>query len=376
MQQIPLQDAFELDFLPVGSGERSGDAIAMRYRINGVQRVMVYDGGTQTSGEQLVGLIRTHYGTNRVDHVVNSHPDADHASGLSVVLEEMDIGQLWMHRPWTYSASICDYFHDGRITDISLATRLQQKMAAAYALERIARRRNVPIYEPFQRAQIGPFYVLSPARDFYIHELVPRFEKSPETKEGLFASTGILGRAMQQVKEAAASWIPAQWNVEILAGGETSAENESSTIIVGEVAGVCFMLCGDAGVGALSQAAAYAESRGVSLPAVLDVIQLPHHGSRRNVSSGILDRILGPRRPLPDVPPPKPKIGLVSASATSTTHPRRSVLNAFKRRGVDVYGPPQPLSSSLLWYKNYPPRAGYTYGHLVPNPFFDREESA
>ena len=50
-------------------------------------QVLIYDGGNQESGKALVQHIRTHYGTNRVDYVVNSHPDADHASGLAVVLE-------------------------------------------------------------------------------------------------------------------------------------------------------------------------------------------------------------------------------------------------------------------------------------------------
>jgi hypothetical protein len=36
-----------------------------------------------------------------------------------------------MHRPWNYSAVVRDYFQDGRITDKSLAERMQEKMAAA-----------------------------------------------------------------------------------------------------------------------------------------------------------------------------------------------------------------------------------------------------
>ena len=35
---------FEIDFLPVGNGDSSGDAIAVRWGIPGDYRVLVYDG--------------------------------------------------------------------------------------------------------------------------------------------------------------------------------------------------------------------------------------------------------------------------------------------------------------------------------------------
>lgn len=60
---MSTQVGFEIDFLPVGEGERSGDAIAFRYGLPGSYRVMVVDGGTKASGEKLVEHIRLHYGT-------------------------------------------------------------------------------------------------------------------------------------------------------------------------------------------------------------------------------------------------------------------------------------------------------------------------
>ncbi|MDR5796476.1 MBL fold metallo-hydrolase [Caballeronia sp. LZ008] len=163
----------EIEFLPVGGGGRSGDAICLRWGAPGDYKVMVYDGGTQESGQLLVDHIKSHYGTTHVDYVVNSHPDNDHASGLSVVLEQMSVGELWMHQPWNYSEQIRHYFHDGRITSDSLAKRLQQKMRAAYSLEKLAEEKGIPVYEPFAGALIGIFRVLSSDTDRYVHELVP-----------------------------------------------------------------------------------------------------------------------------------------------------------------------------------------------------------
>jgi hypothetical protein len=90
---------------------------------------LLYDGGTRAAGEALVQHVRTHFGTRRVDHVVNSHPDGDHASGLAVVLEQLDVQRLWMHRPWAHSPVIHGYFDDGRITEASLAARLQDMIS-------------------------------------------------------------------------------------------------------------------------------------------------------------------------------------------------------------------------------------------------------
>jgi beta-lactamase superfamily II metal-dependent hydrolase len=115
------------------------------------------------------------------------------------------------------------------------------------------------------------------------------------------------------------------------------------------------LFTGDAGIQALTQAIDYAEARGVSLTG-LDYIQVPHHGSRRNVSPSVLDRMMG-------------KTAFVSASPGSTTHPRKKVTNAFIRRGATVY---QTRGGALCQPYNRPRRAGY--GDAPPIPFSDKVE--
>ena len=99
---------YEIDFLPVGEGEKSGDAIALRFgNLHGnrdEQTVVVIDGGFKGTGEKLVEHIRHYYGTDDVDLVISTHSDADHVSGLTVVLEELRVGHLWMHQPWNRTA--------------------------------------------------------------------------------------------------------------------------------------------------------------------------------------------------------------------------------------------------------------------------------
>src|SRR5580693_2236869 len=97
METQTLSDGFEIDFLPVGEG-RSGDAIALRFgNLTGERKdqvVVVIDGGFKESGEKLVEHIKSYFNTDYVDTVISTHPDADHASGLSVVLETLSVGQL------------------------------------------------------------------------------------------------------------------------------------------------------------------------------------------------------------------------------------------------------------------------------------------
>lgn len=364
---------YEIDFMPVGNGERSGDAIAVRYGAPSNYKVMVYDGGTKESGQALVDHIKKYYQTSRVDYVVNSHPDADHASGLSVVLEQLEVGELWMHRPWEHSEKIRDYFKDGRITEESLAERLKTKMAAAYALEELATEKGIPIYEPFRGSAIGDFVVLSPEQDWYIHTLIPEFEKSPEQKkaeaEAGLSFTDIVMKAMLEAAQKTVTWIAEKWDIESLRENvETSAENESSVVLYGAVDDRGILLTGDAGVRALTATVDFVESKGFSLPVNLRFIQVPHHGSRHNVSTTALDRIIGPRKPADDGQ--TAKTAFVSAGKESTTHPRKMVVNAFIRRGATVV-PTRGVTKCSS--HNMPGRDGWITA--TPLKFSDQVES-
>ena len=73
-----LKMGFEVDFLSVGDGQRSGDAIALRLgNLHGPrdeQVVMIIDGGTTESGERLAEHVRHFYRTTQVDFALLTHP--------------------------------------------------------------------------------------------------------------------------------------------------------------------------------------------------------------------------------------------------------------------------------------------------------------
>ncbi|OCR22227.1 hypothetical protein AFK24_24210 [Pseudomonas syringae] len=325
-----MAESIEIDFLPVGKGEHSGDAIAIRWRENDEYKVMVYDGGTRDYGVALVKHIQEHFETNYVDYVVNSHPDNDHAGGLLHVLETLTVGELWMHRPWEYSDQIRDYFHDGRMTDESLANRLKQKMSAAHALEEAALKRDIPIQEPFAGDQIGIFTVLSPGKYRYVHDLVPAFEKAPELKENQSAIASVLDAV-----KGVAGYVAAKWGMEYLPETViTSAENESSAILFASIGERGYLLTGDAGIESLRAAAIFATENGIDLPNRVTFAQIPHHGGRHNVSTETLNMLVGD--PLAEMPENPSRRAYVSAAEKAPRHPKKAVTNAFVLRGFKV----------------------------------------
>lgn len=335
---------FEVDFLPVGDSERSGDAICLRYGQNYNYNVMIIDGGTKESGKELVNHIKKYYKTTYVDYVINTHPDIDHSSGLSVVLEELDVGELIMHLPWEHSKDIRNAFRDGRITDSSLSDRLQEAYNSAYNLWELAKEQKINIKKPFTGTEIGPFIVLSPTKNFYQNNLI-NSDKSPEKN--------ILAKLLKESAKKAINYIYTTWDKEMLREDvSTSQENENSVILYGKIDNKGILFTGDAGIRGLELAADRAKLFGIDLKSCC-LQQVPHHGSRRNVSSSILNRIVGPRLKKGQT---KNMSAYISASKNSSSHPKQSVINAYIRRGVSVFS---TEGNVLRYQSNMPPRVGY-----------------
>lgn len=335
---------YEIDFLPVGNGEKSGDAICIRWQEenNDKYKVMVVDGGTKESGEQIVKHIKQYYNTNVVDYIVNTHPDQDHASGLSVVLENLEVKELWIHRPWKYTKEIIDYFKDGRITEESLRKRLQNSFSYVYPLEKLANEKKIIVKEPYQGTEIGIFKVLSPSKEWYLHKLIPDFNKTPDKKEGISQED------YKKFEEKVLNWIEETFDKETLkTDGKTSAENESSVILYANINDKGILLTGDAGIKALNKAYEYKPT----ISHNLGFIQISHHGSRNNVNPDILDKLLGKKGQKT-----QNKTAFVSVSKNSKIHPRQSVINAFIRRGCKVIA---TRGSTKRYYKGMPEREGW-----------------
>jgi beta-lactamase superfamily II metal-dependent hydrolase len=369
---------FELEFMPVGDASKAGDAIVARYGINGSYEVTIIDGGTEEAGADLVAHVKQHCGANTVvKHVVSTHPDGDHASGLRTVLKELQVENLWVHGLWYHTRDFLQFFSNKSLTVDGVTRTIKAEYPVIDELITLAHARGTRIYEPFQGSVIGPFRVLSPTRYAY-DRLVSQFRRTPDPDIELLKSQRMyLGEVKKQSRfslfveravERAVSLVSERWDLELLReGGVTSAENETSTVLWGDFGSGRVLLTGDSGVNALRWACDYAQSIDINIQSAT-LVQVPHHGSRRNVSPSVLDRILGARVPHGSA---ETRYGIVSAPKDDENHPRKVVMNAFLRRGTGVrrtQGQRYRYHSGTM-----PPRAGEVLA--VPFGFFERVEA-
>lgn len=165
-------------------------------------------------------------------------------------------------------------------------------MHLAQRLEQLALARRIPVYEPFAGSLIGPFTVLSPNRSWYVGGLLPAFGTALPRAAGL-----TLADLARWVRLAGAG-IGACWDFEPLPQDPaTRAEDESSVVLYGEFEGRGVLLTSNAGIRALSDACTLAEHLDLNLPSNLRLMQVPDQGNPDNLSSRVLDRLVGERQP-------------------------------------------------------------------------------
>jgi beta-lactamase superfamily II metal-dependent hydrolase len=352
----------EVEFLPVGDASKAGDAIVVRYGNANAYELMVIDGGNIDSGKAVVKHLREQFGKSSIlAHLVLTHCDTDHACGLREVLSELPVKNLWLHMPWLSAAAALPYFANKNLTENGLAKKLIEEYDLIADIVKIGLAKNIPIRQPFAGESIGPFTVLSPHQQIY-EILLPQFDRTPDADEDAIKARGlwigkqpnIYSRLFDKLAAKVQRRTRETWNTERLRdGGITSATNESSVVLYGDFGGNGrFLLTGDAGYWGLNLAATFAERQGLPLQN-FRFVQIPHHGSRRNVGPTTLNRLLGPIQLEGTA---SRYAAFVSAPKDDDVHPRQMVLNAFIRRGGRVIA---TQGGNKVHWGGFPVRAGY-----------------
>ena len=139
--------------------------------------------------------------------MISTHPDQDHIGGLETVFNECTVRQLWMHQPWNHTKDIAEMFVHGRVTDKSVGTALQKSLDEAHDLEATAKRRGIPITEPFTGTNFDnkSVYVLGPSKEFY-EGLLPAFRCTPEARHEANLLKGLIAGATEFIKTLAEGW--------------------------------------------------------------------------------------------------------------------------------------------------------------------------
>lgn len=330
----------EFDFLPVGDGERSGDAIALRYSHpeTGAPVVGVIDAGFEDDGEAIVEHINTYYGTDTADFVLITHPDADHINGAGKVVRGLNVGTLLIHRPSQHGHP------ENSGAD------------PADELAELAQQRGAMVIEPFQGfSGFGSLVIAGPTPGYYRYLLGEQQETTQHEgvrksfAERYFGGGGAVLATLRKVLDV--------FPTEIFfndAGG-TNPRNNSAAIASLVVDGRHFLLPSDAGVPAIGQAIDYLDELGrTKYP--LDLFVLPHHGSRHNLDQATITRILGE--------PTSTGRGIAVASVSKDSDcPSPRVANAAGRRGYPVF---TTAGKTLLHSHNAPPRPNWTAATPLP----------
>jgi beta-lactamase superfamily II metal-dependent hydrolase len=144
------------------------------------------------------------------------------------------------------------------------------------------------------------------------------------------------------------AWLPVE--VPFDDGPGTNPRNNSSVITLLQLGSKRILLTADAGVPAIERALDYADKAG--LPATKpDIVQIPHHGSRRNGSSALLDRMLGGAT---EEARGESFVNVVSKE--DPKHPSGRIVNAYKRRGYPYFW---TAGTSYCWNEDAPVRVGW-----------------
>jgi beta-lactamase superfamily II metal-dependent hydrolase len=328
-------DGFEVDMLSVGDG----DAIVATQWTAGIATRVLIDGGNVDA----VNTVRSFLlgrGITYLDHVICSHPHDDHAAGLLQLVNDrrFKFGRLWMHLPWNHvdtSVTMRAWRHGQaqRVVKILIASLENQVKLAKVAAER-----GIPMdKEPFTGERIGPLFVCGPSRGFY-KALLMEFTDM----EKLLAFESDLEKEARQdfIEDVFAEAGRSEPESGLLEEPHTECENNSSTIMWAKCSDETFVFTSDAGVPALERARTDYRIGGCYW------MQVPHHGSRRNITQGLINYF-------------SPSLAYVSA-AGNRKHPRRAVVNAFKERHCQVFSTYYPRATHM-WISRgtVPLRPGY-----------------
>jgi beta-lactamase superfamily II metal-dependent hydrolase len=174
-----------------------------------------------------------------------------------------------------------------------------------------------------------------------------------------------LGNLLEKARQAV-RYIRASWGEEVFPNEDTSAENEMSVVQYANLCQHKILLTGDTGREGLLEVINYAPLIGLNLPGI-NRFQVPHHGGRRNVTSELLDALLGPR--LQNRPQKGHFAAVISSAKEDEDHPRKVVVRALIHRGANVS---TTEGRNVRLSQNAPDRWGYVT--LIPEPYPEEYE--
>jgi len=301
---------YEIEMLNVGNA----DAIILRYISDvGHEYVVVIDAGNKSDGKKVVDQINAYTNQKYIDLAICTHPDNDHIGGFFYIIENMRIDEFWIHDP----ANHVDISEVRKaITEASLTKKMNkitESIDNNVSLLKIINEKGIKHEEPFRGLKHStiPLTVLGPSVEFYENLL-----KNFRAVKGLFIEESILEYDDKDDYE----WLIESLSDVLDEDDDKSSENNSSTIIAFHPNNnKKYLFTADTGPMALQDVVDYYSewTKG------LDWLDVPHHGSKKNLNSGLIKHF-------------SPKVAFISGKG-KRKYPSQAVVNALKKVGTLVY---------------------------------------
>lgn len=332
-------EGYEIEMLPLGDA----DCILLTEWVPGQKQEKYFtliDGGLKRNYPYIRDFLKAHE-VKTIQNLVSSHPDVDHVNGLVALVEEeqFTIEHAWVHDPAQH-------------TDIAETQRTLEKVAAegnrafyklaslrasAALLTALQARPTITLHEPFSDddSYIGSLTVCGPTREYY-REQLRRFRD----RDAFWSDEEAIKRADCSIdyQKIAGCLLPQN-------PPPPSPENSTSLVCKLRYGRQTLLFTGDASVEAINQAVQYGRIEHCQW------MQIPHHGSRKNMSQEIVDML----RP-----------GKAFVSADGIKHPASEVVAAFHACSCSVFSTHR--STIPLWHSvgHVPDRP--EYANMAPLP--------
>lgn len=312
------EENYEIDMLDVGAA----DAILIRYyNSEGNEYIICIDSGNPGDGQKVINHIKHYYNQQYIDLAICTHPDNDHIGGFTYILDNMEIKEFWIHDPSKHIKleEVKNKIKEHTLSkSLSYITEtLEENVSIIEKIDNLGILRKEP-FDGTEHSNI-PIKVLGPRESFY-RELLRRFRNSDllfEENQYHQKSTSIEDDHVESLSTA------------LDEKNDPSAENNSSAIIAFTPRNRKYLFTADAGPLGIDNVI----EDHFELTLNVDWVDIPHHGSKRNLTSKIIKHL-------------SPEVAYVSAQSKKR-YLSQAVINAFTKTGTKVYS---THNSGSLWH--------------------------
>ncbi len=312
---------YEIDFI---GNTTKGDSDAICFRWKGLDdkfHIGIYDCGTKAQADKMIKHIEEYYfkdmnkNDQKIECLVCSHADADHVRGIKTLLESFTVDTIYVNIPWKYAEELVDMSSNCN-SESWLTSKLKKDYTDLAEMINYAKENKIKIRDAFQNTAINDdMLIIAPKKKEYIENIA----KSPKNN-------------VKKIVEGS-SQMSEGYDGGLLNNPETSEENETSVVLLGMINNEDnrFLLVGDSGVDNLKTAMDYADCKSLAIEETVNFYQIPHHGGQHNLDDETVDRMLGNIGEYRGE-----RVAFISVGKDSD-HPRKNVVEAYKKRGVKVY---------------------------------------